>query len=165
MEDMEFNTLFHVIDAKTTYNMLLGRPWMHENGIISSTLHQCFKYCRDGQVRKIVANTDTFTIAEAHFADVKFYFKSNLMEELRSPPDHLEEGRIDSKSSKGNKSSANEEVSQPARNKGKEKVVENFVDNKLPRKATILRSQYQQEKRVNLFLPRMKRRSTRGLKT
>ena len=162
---MEFNTLFHVIDAKTTHNMLLGRPWMHENGIISSTLHQCFKYCRDGQVRKIVANTDTFTIAEAHFADVKFYFKSNLMEELRSPPDHLEEGRIDSKSSKGNKSSANEEVSQPARNKGKEKVVENFVDNKLPRKATILRSQYQQEKRVNLFLPRMKRRSTRGLKT
>jgi hypothetical protein len=30
-------------------------------------------------------------------------------------------------------------VSQPARNKGKEKVVENFVDNKLPRKATVLR--------------------------
>jgi hypothetical protein len=45
MEDMESNALFHVIDAKTTYNMLLGRPWMHENGIISSTLHQCFKYC------------------------------------------------------------------------------------------------------------------------
>ncbi|KAG5221971.1 ty3-gypsy retrotransposon protein [Salix suchowensis] len=49
IEDMESNALFHVIDAKTTYNMLLGRPWIHENGIISSTLHQCFKYCRDGQ--------------------------------------------------------------------------------------------------------------------
>ena len=44
MEDMESNALFLVIDAKTTYNMLLGRPWIHENGIISSTLHQCFKY-------------------------------------------------------------------------------------------------------------------------
>jgi len=80
MEDMESNALFHVIYAKTTYNMLLGRPWMHENGIISSTLHQCFKYCRDGQVRKIVANTDLFTITEAHFADARFYFKSNVME-------------------------------------------------------------------------------------
>jgi len=30
MEDMESNALFHVIDAKTTYNMLLGRLWMHE---------------------------------------------------------------------------------------------------------------------------------------
>jgi hypothetical protein len=48
MEDMKFNAFFHVIDAKTTYNMLLGRPWIHENGIISSTLHQCFKYCQDG---------------------------------------------------------------------------------------------------------------------
>jgi len=86
-----------------------------------------------------VADTDPFTIAEAHFADVKLYFKSNVMEELRSSPDHLGEGIIDSKSSEGHKSSANEGVSQPTRNKGKEKVVENFVDNKLPRKATVLR--------------------------
>uniref|UniRef100_A0A6N2MGP5 Retrotransposon gag domain-containing protein n=1 Tax=Salix viminalis TaxID=40686 RepID=A0A6N2MGP5_SALVM len=139
IEDMESNALFHVIDAKTTYNMLLGRPWIHENGIISSTLHQCFKYCRDGQVRKIMADTDPFTIAEAHFADAKFYFKSNMMEEPQSPPDHLGEGIIDSKSSKGHKSSANEGVSQPTKNKGKEKVVENFVDNKPPRKVAILR--------------------------
>ncbi|KAB5519123.1 hypothetical protein DKX38_023442 [Salix brachista] len=143
IEDMESNALFHVIDAKTTYNMLLGRPWIHENGIISSTLHQCFKYCRNGQVRKIMADTDPFTIAEAHFADAKFYFKSNMMEELRSSPlpspDHLGEGIIDSKSSKGHKSSTNEGVSQPTKNKGKEKVVENFVDNKPPHKAAALR--------------------------
>jgi hypothetical protein len=31
MEDMESNTLFHIIDSKTIYNMLLGRPWIHEN--------------------------------------------------------------------------------------------------------------------------------------
>jgi hypothetical protein len=48
MEDIKFNALFHVIDAKTTYNMLLGQPWIHEIGIISSTLHQCFNYCQDG---------------------------------------------------------------------------------------------------------------------
>ncbi|KAL0359472.1 UNVERIFIED_CONTAM: hypothetical protein Sangu_0796600 [Sesamum angustifolium] len=30
MEDMVSSALFHVIDAKTSYNMLLGRPWLHE---------------------------------------------------------------------------------------------------------------------------------------
>ena len=37
--DMESYPLFHVIDVKTKYNMLLGRPWIHQNGVVSSTLH------------------------------------------------------------------------------------------------------------------------------
>ncbi|KAL0441758.1 UNVERIFIED_CONTAM: hypothetical protein Sradi_0114700 [Sesamum radiatum] len=52
MEDMVSSALFHVIDAKTSYNMLLGRPWLHENAVVPSTWHQCFKYCRDGIVKK-----------------------------------------------------------------------------------------------------------------
>ncbi|KAK4397540.1 hypothetical protein Sango_1590600 [Sesamum angolense] len=52
MEDMVSRALFHVIDAKTFYNMLLGRPWLHENAIVPSTWHQCFKYCRNGIVKK-----------------------------------------------------------------------------------------------------------------
>jgi hypothetical protein len=100
MEDMESNAFFHVIDAKTTYNKLLGRSWIHENRIVSSTLHQCFKYCQDGQMRKIVVDTALFTIAEAHFIDTKFYFKSIMMEELRSLHDYLGEGKVNSKSSK-----------------------------------------------------------------
>jgi hypothetical protein len=71
MEDMKSNTLFQVINAKTTYNMLLGRPWIHENDIIFSTLYEYFKYCKNRQVRKIVINTNPFTIIEAHFALVK----------------------------------------------------------------------------------------------
>ena len=31
---------FHVIDAATSYNALLGRPWLHDNQIVPSTLHQ-----------------------------------------------------------------------------------------------------------------------------
>ncbi|KAL0327107.1 UNVERIFIED_CONTAM: Pro-Pol polyprotein [Sesamum angustifolium] len=53
MEDMVSSALFHVIDAKTSYNMLLGRPWLHENAVVPSTWHQCFKYCRNGIVKKI----------------------------------------------------------------------------------------------------------------
>ncbi|KAL0416579.1 UNVERIFIED_CONTAM: hypothetical protein Slati_3489800 [Sesamum latifolium] len=49
MEDMVSTALFHVIDAKTSYNMLLGRPWLHKNAVVPSIWHQCFKYCRNGK--------------------------------------------------------------------------------------------------------------------
>ncbi|KAL0323625.1 UNVERIFIED_CONTAM: hypothetical protein Sangu_1981800 [Sesamum angustifolium] len=39
MEDMVSNALFHVIDGKTSYNMLLGRLWLHENIVVPSTWH------------------------------------------------------------------------------------------------------------------------------
>jgi rhamnogalacturonyl hydrolase YesR len=48
MKDMKSNVLFQVINVKTTYNMLLGRSWTYENGIVFSTLHQYFKYCQNG---------------------------------------------------------------------------------------------------------------------
>ncbi|XXG82944.1 hypothetical protein AAC387_Pa10g0816 [Persea americana] len=34
----------YVVEACTTYGLLLGRPWIHENHVIPSMLHQCFKY-------------------------------------------------------------------------------------------------------------------------
>ncbi|CAA0830179.1 Unknown protein, partial [Striga hermonthica] len=54
MEDMESTAMFHVIDIKTSYNMLLGRPWLHENGVFPSTWHQCFKYCKNGVVKTVL---------------------------------------------------------------------------------------------------------------
>nr|XP_027102928.1 uncharacterized protein LOC113724201 [Coffea arabica] len=71
--ELSSSALFHIIEAKTSYNMLLGRPWIHENEIIPSTLHQCFKYCRDGIVKKVIADNKPFTEAETHFVDAKFY--------------------------------------------------------------------------------------------
>ena len=38
------SSIFHLIDAKTSYKLLLGQPWLHEHGIVASTLHQCLKY-------------------------------------------------------------------------------------------------------------------------
>ncbi|XXG88450.1 hypothetical protein AAC387_Pa12g0658 [Persea americana] len=34
----------YVVEACTTYGLQLGRPWVHENHVISSMLHQCLKY-------------------------------------------------------------------------------------------------------------------------
>ena len=84
IDDMTSSALLHVIDSKTSYNMLLGRPWLHENGIVPSTLHQCFKYCRNGVVKKVAADNKPFTEAESHFADAKFYLASIVVKEV--PP-------------------------------------------------------------------------------
>ena len=81
--EMESSALFHVIDARTTYKLLIGRPWLHEYGVMSSTYHQCLKYFQDGQVKKIVANHKPFTVAESHFADAKFYLEDNTLEEAQ----------------------------------------------------------------------------------
>ncbi|KAK4403193.1 hypothetical protein Sango_1060000 [Sesamum angolense] len=73
IEDMVSSALFHVIDAKTSYNMLLGRPWLHENAVFPSIWHQCFKYCRNSIMKKVLNDNKPFTKAESHFTieDVK----------------------------------------------------------------------------------------------
>ncbi|KAL0402131.1 UNVERIFIED_CONTAM: hypothetical protein Slati_4243000 [Sesamum latifolium] len=75
MEDMVSTVLFHVIDAKSSYNMLLGCPWLHENAVVPSTWHQYFKYCRNGIVKKVLGDSKSFTEAESYFADAKYYIE------------------------------------------------------------------------------------------
>ena len=53
IDELKARPLFHVIDSKASYNLLLGQLWIHGNGVVPSTLHQCFKYC-DGKQIKVV---------------------------------------------------------------------------------------------------------------
>ncbi|KAL0295619.1 UNVERIFIED_CONTAM: hypothetical protein Sangu_3192200 [Sesamum angustifolium] len=86
MKDMVSSALFHVIDAKTSYNMLLGRPWLHENAVVPSTWHQCFKYCRNGIMKKVLGDNKPFTKSESHFADAKYYIEeTNKGKEILLP--------------------------------------------------------------------------------
>ncbi|KAL2531540.1 Uncharacterized protein Adt_04891 [Abeliophyllum distichum] len=71
--ELNSSALFHVIDAKTSYELLLGRVWLHETGVVPSTWHQCFKYSRDGEVKYVVAESKPFIEEESYFADAKFY--------------------------------------------------------------------------------------------
>jgi len=41
--DLKSEVTCCVIDADTSYNLLLGRPWIHRNSIVPSTLHQVMK--------------------------------------------------------------------------------------------------------------------------
>ncbi|KAL0361063.1 UNVERIFIED_CONTAM: hypothetical protein Sradi_3790800 [Sesamum radiatum] len=43
--------------------------------IFPSTWHQCFKYCRNGIVRKVLGDSKPFIEVESHFADAKYYIE------------------------------------------------------------------------------------------
>ncbi|XP_070025493.1 uncharacterized protein [Nicotiana sylvestris] len=40
---VDFEVTFQVLDMDTSYNFLLGRPWIHAAGVVPSTLHQMVK--------------------------------------------------------------------------------------------------------------------------
>ncbi|KAH0746485.1 hypothetical protein KY285_008142 [Solanum tuberosum] len=95
--DVKSNTLIHIIDAKTSYNLLLGRPWVHENGVVPSTLYQCMKYMKDGEVVKTDADINLFTESESYFADAKFYLdsgKSNMEKHAEADSIDLEDSKV-----------------------------------------------------------------------
>ena len=76
MDGMESSALVHVIDARTTYCLI------YENMVVYSMLHQCFKYYKNGEVRKVMADTNPFNEAESHYADAKFYFEVTIDDEV-----------------------------------------------------------------------------------
>lgn len=39
-----FPIIFQLMDIPTSYNLLLGRPWIHMTGAVPSTLHQCLRF-------------------------------------------------------------------------------------------------------------------------
>ncbi|XP_065623202.1 uncharacterized protein LOC136064834 [Quercus suber] len=47
---------FIVVDAFSPYTAILGRPWLHALGTVSSTLHQKVKYPSGGEVSEILGN-------------------------------------------------------------------------------------------------------------
>jgi len=64
----------YVINADTSYNLLLGRPWIHANWIVPSTLHQYFKYMEDDtMVQMVFAEKQPFKGLENYFTDALLY--------------------------------------------------------------------------------------------
>ena len=45
-----------VVDVFSPYTAIMGRPWLHSLGVVSSTLHQKVKYPSEGQVLEIVGS-------------------------------------------------------------------------------------------------------------
>ena len=45
-----FQVLFQILRIPVSFNLLLGRPWIHSVGVIPSSLHLKVKFIHDGQV-------------------------------------------------------------------------------------------------------------------
>ena len=59
-----FSTLFQVLRIPTSFNLLLGQPWIHIAGAIPSSFHQKVKFIHDGQVITVRSTRDIFAASE-----------------------------------------------------------------------------------------------------
>ncbi|XP_050919820.1 uncharacterized protein LOC127137396 [Lathyrus oleraceus] len=66
-----FKSVFYVMDIQPAYSCLLGRPWIHVVGAVTSTLHQKLKYILDGQVVTVCGEEDIFVSQLSSFKYVE----------------------------------------------------------------------------------------------
>ena len=59
-----FSTLSQVLRISTSFNLLLGQPWIHKAGAIPSFLHHKVKFIHDGQVITVQSTRDMFSFSE-----------------------------------------------------------------------------------------------------
>ncbi|XP_050904196.1 uncharacterized protein LOC127118095 isoform X1 [Lathyrus oleraceus] len=64
-----FDIIFYVMDIHPAYSCLLGRPWIHGAGAVSSTLHQKLKYVWNGQIVTMCGEED---ILVSHLSSFKY---------------------------------------------------------------------------------------------
>ncbi|KAI5409648.1 hypothetical protein KIW84_055187 [Lathyrus oleraceus] len=64
-----FNTVFYVMDISPSYSCLLGRPWIHNAGAVSSTLHQKIKFPVKGRIIIVCGEED---ILVSHLSTFKY---------------------------------------------------------------------------------------------
>ena len=68
----DFQITFQVMDIHPAYSCLLGRPWIHEAGAVTSTLHQKLKFVKNGKLvivggekALLVSHLSSFSYVEA----------------------------------------------------------------------------------------------------
>jgi len=91
LRDLKTEVTCYVIGADTSYNLLLGRSWIHANLIVPSTLHQYLKYVDDkGVVKTVFAEKQPFNGVENYFTDPLLYTETTE-EPLPDEPDSSNE--------------------------------------------------------------------------
>ena len=68
---IECRTKFHVVDIKAFFNLLLGRPWLHELKAILSSLHQKVKAIVGGVPITIDASPVRIQVIDTPIVHVK----------------------------------------------------------------------------------------------
>lgn len=65
-------TPFFVINSRASYNVLLGRDWIHACMVVPSTLRQCLIFWNQDEVEVVWADRRPF-LASANHAEAKLY--------------------------------------------------------------------------------------------
>ena len=78
------------MDIIPAYSCLLGRPWIHEAGAVTSTLHQKLKFVREGKVviingeqALLISHLSSFSIVEAYEVAVGTQFQALSVDNIR----------------------------------------------------------------------------------
>ena len=58
---VRYSILFQVLRISSSFNLLLGCPWIHEAGAIPSFLHQKLKFIHEGRIITIQSDGDVVT--------------------------------------------------------------------------------------------------------
>lgn len=58
-----FNVRFQVLDILSSFTMLLGMPWIHQAGVVPSSLHQKVKFIEGDEVITLATDQDVLTTA------------------------------------------------------------------------------------------------------
>ncbi|PON61228.1 LOW QUALITY PROTEIN: Aspartic peptidase domain containing protein [Trema orientale] len=94
------STKFHVIEAYVSYHLLLGRPCIHHNYVVPSTLHQCLKAIKGRKKVMIPATRAPFSQEEVHWIEAVFFDEvADTIEETRPRGVSLNEGASEERSS------------------------------------------------------------------
>ena len=59
-----YSIIFQVLRIQSFFNLLLGRPWIHEAGAIPSSLPQKVKFIHEGRIIMIQSDRDVITFFE-----------------------------------------------------------------------------------------------------
>ena len=112
--NMKSRANFHVIDASTPYKILLGRPWIHDYGVVPSTLHQCFKFKDSEGEHRISGEIQPFSCHEIHLEEAKFFLEEgnpqSIIWKAEAPTNEIETPSSPKEKMIVNDSSEEEEV-------------------------------------------------------
>ena len=61
---IRYSILFQALRIQSSFNLLLGCPWIHKAGDIPSSLHQKLKFIHEGHIITIQSNKDVVTSFE-----------------------------------------------------------------------------------------------------
>ncbi|WKA13006.1 hypothetical protein VitviT2T_030343 [Vitis vinifera] len=61
---VSYSIVFQVLRIQSSFNLLLGRPWIHEAGAIQSSLHEKVKFIHEGHIITIQSDRDIIISSE-----------------------------------------------------------------------------------------------------